>query len=629
MKRRAFLIAALAVLPLLPALAQRGNPPFTLSAEDAAQLRQKRAALEERLKGVRDASDAAVFLHVAEMADRLKLITSRGQLGSVLRGLDTGLQRAEALRRGEHPWTTQPGKSLRGYVSRVDGSIQPYGVTLPAGFDATKTYPLHVVLHGRGPTEVTFLGQMEPANPAQNRPPQQDFITLEPFGRGNNGWRWAGETDVFEALDQVKRRYRIDPNRIVLRGFSMGGHGAWHIGVHYPSLWSAVSPGAGFTDTRKYQKIREGSIPAYQEKAWHIYDAVDYARNTFNSLFVGYGGEKDPQLQATLNMVEAAKKEGLDLKMIVGPGVEHRYHPDSLAEIMRLVRAPVRDPQPEEIRFVTYTLKYNRCAWLTVDALERHYERAQVDGKIDGTKVRLTTRGVTELSLSGLPASVTSAEVDGTPVRFRGPRPVRLRKSRLEWGLARPAIATGGRSVPRAKRPGLQGPIDDAFTEKFLVVRPTGESWSTDTADFALTRLRRFQDDWRFGFRGELPVKDDTQVTEADWKDANLILFGDPGSNKILARVLPKLPVKWTAQELVINGKSYGSETVPVLIFPNPLNPRRYVVVNSGHTFGRKELDASNAQLFPRLADWAVLKLGGPEPAVVTADYFNERWEFR
>jgi hypothetical protein len=621
LKRPAFLLAALSLLAVLPALAQQPKaPPFMLSAEDRAQLDQKSKALADRLSAVQGSADAGVFLHVAQMADRLDLYANRNQVNSVLRGLDTGLQRAEQLSQGKHPWTEQPGKSLRGYVSRIDNSVQPYGVTLPAGFDPAKTYPLHVVLHGRGPTEVSFLGQMEPANPSQNKAPNQEFIELEPFGRANNGWRWAGETDVFEALDQVQHQYHIDPNRIVLRGFSMGGHGGWQIGIHYPTMWSAVSPGAGFTDTRKYQKIPEGSVPAYVEQGWHIYDAVDYARNVFDSLFVGYGGEKDPQLQASLNMKEAAAKEGLDLKVIIGPGVEHRYHPDSFKEIMQLVQAPVRDPLPKEIRFVTYTLKYNKCGWLTIDELDRHYERAQVDGVLKGDAAELTTKNVGTLSLA-LPNSVKSVVLDGQKLAV--PAVAKFRRRGGKWG-------PGGGLEPHApllhKRHNLQGPIDDAFMERFLVVRPTGQAWHPATAEFAEAGVKRFSDEWRFGFRGELPVKDDRQVTEADWKDANLVLWGDPGSNSVLAKIAKSLPVKWTAQGLTVYGKSYGPDALPVLIFPNPLNHERYVVINSGHTFNRKDLDASNAQLYPHLPDWAVIK---PSGEVLAADYFDEFWGFR
>lgn len=624
MNRPAWLLSLLWAALVLPALAQQRTPaPYVPTAQERQQWEERKSALAERLKAVPGAPDAAVFLHTAELADRLSLCTSKGHVTSVLRGLDLGLQRAEQLSRGQRPWTTQPGKSLRGFVSRIDGSIQPYGVVLPAGFDPQKTYPLHLFLHGRGVTEVSFLQQMEPApNSNAAKAPEVSFIELHPFGRANNGWRWAGETDVFEALEQVKKQYRIDPNRVVLRGFSMGGHGSWHIGVHYPSLWSAVSPGAGFSDTAKYQKIARGSLPAYQEQGWHIYDAVDYALNTFNTLFVGYGGDKDPQLQAALNMKEAAAREGLDLKVIVGPDTEHRYHPESLKEIMRLVEAPVRDPQPKEVRFATWTLKYNQCAWVTVEGLRRHYEEARVTAKVQGPAVEVTTRNVTALRLDPLPAGVKTLSIDGQKLSRRA-GVVRLRRQGGRWSLA------GGKAVDRlAKIHGLQGPIDDAFTDRFLVVRPSGKAWSPAVDAYSTAALDRFREDWRFGFRGELPVKDDTAAL-ADLKgDANLVLFGDPASNRLIAQVVAGLPLKWTRQGLEMNGRKYGPEALPVLVYPNPLNPRRYVVINSGHTFGKKELDASNAQLFPRLPDWAVLRPGAGQPEVLAADYFNEAWRF-
>lgn len=44
-------------------------------------------------------------------------------------------------------------------------------------------------------------------------------------------------------------------------------------------------------------------------------------------------------------------------------------------------------------------------------------------------------------------------------------------------------------------------------------------------------------------------MKNDTDVTDADILRCNLILFGDPGSNSLIARVLPKMPVHWTTDE--------------------------------------------------------------------------------
>src|SRR5262249_40165121 len=143
------------------------------------------------------------------------------------------------------------------------------------------------------------------------------------------------------------------------------------------------------------------------------------------------------------------------------------------------------------------------------------------------------------------------------------------------------------------KRPGLQGPIDDAFTAPFLCVRGTGKPWNPDVQAWADASLKRFAYEWHRYFRGELPVKDDTAVTEEDLRRCHLVLFGDPGSNAWIGRVLPQLPITWTKDELVVGQDKYAAANhVPVLIQPNPLKGAggRYVVLNSGHTFGEKEL---------------------------------------
>src|SRR5205085_2503715 len=90
----------------------------------------------------------------------------------------------------------------------------------------------------------------------------------------------------------------------------------------------------------------------------------------------------------------------------------------------------------------------------------------------------------------------------------------------------------------------------------------------------------------------------------------NLILFGDPDSNPLNAKIVAKLPIIWTKDRLVVNGIEYDPKThVPVLIYPNPLGPAGYVVINSGHTFHAADLKGTNALLYPRLGDWAVLKV--------------------
>jgi hypothetical protein len=69
-----------------------------------------------------------------------------------------------------------------------------------------------------------------------------------------------------------------------------------------------------------------------------------------------------------------------------------------------------------------------------------------------------------------------------------------------------------------------------------------------------------------------------------------------------------------------------ASDHVPVLIYPNPLNPKRYVVINSGHTFGDADFRGTNAWLYPRIGDYAVLKASGE---VESSGFFDEEWRMK
>ena len=82
---------------------------------------------------------------------------------------------------------------------------------------------------------------------------------------------------------------------------------------------------------------------------------------------------------------------------------------------------------------------------------------------------------------------------------------------------------------------GLQGPIDDAFTEAFLCVRGTGKPWHEAVQRHADDSLQRFRQEWSKYWRGDLPIKDDSDVTYEDIAERHLILFGDPSSNTLLA----------------------------------------------------------------------------------------------
>jgi len=647
----------------------RPIPPegIEIPAEDAAELSQGLERLDDlikRLKMRRDGRtpqllpDVEIFSRAIHQALKYRELYKPAEITAAKQTLTEGLNRAEGLMEGKPRWLTQTGLVVRGYRSKIDDTVQPYGLEIPADykFNTIDDFRLDVWLHGRGErnTEANFIAQRI-KRAGQYQPTKT--IVLHPFGRYCNAFKFAGEIDILEAMQHVKENYRIDDDRVAIRGFSMGGAGCWQMAVHYPDMFFAANPGAGFSETPLFLDVfqKETLTPTwYEEKLWRWYDCPGYAVNVFNLPTVAYSGELDIQKQAADVMAEAIAEKGMRLTHIIGPETKHSIHPAAKAIISAKLDALAevgRDTTPSEIRFATFTLRYPRMHWVNVAGLQQHWEQARVHAKVDSptNSIVIGTRNVTHLELD-LPAGQKLLAVD-QPVRIRiasstdgvegdyvelvAPQPqtdrswaVRLQQGPDGWQL--------GWSVPTglAKLPGLQGPIDDAFLDRFVVVSPTGKPYHEAAHTWAIGEMDHFVDQWRQQFRGDAIVKTDDALTEEDIANSNLILFGDPGSNAVLAQIADKLPIRWTKDAVIVGDQAYdAAEHAPVLIYPNPLNPEKYVVINSGFTY-REYAYLNNARQVPKLPDWAIVDVT-TEPdtlwpgKIVAADFFDESWQLK
>ena len=300
----------LSLLLLLPALVPAATPATRLppagievpaaaraeltaaAAALAADLAQLRAELVEpsRKELLELTPDAEIFHKAVDWALRYDEFFDLKQVAAAHRALATGRERVAALRRGDAPWRHATGLVVRGYRSKIDGSVQPYGLVIPPDLTPGRPRRLMVWLLGRGEkrTELAFIGERE-AGPPQLTP--CDTVTLIPYGRFCNATKFAGETDVFEALAATRAEQPIDPDRILVAGFSMGGASTWHLATHHAGLWAAAAPGAGFAETAAYAKVfAPGKEPptAWEQKLWGWYDATAYAQNLSHCPTIAY-----------------------------------------------------------------------------------------------------------------------------------------------------------------------------------------------------------------------------------------------------------------------------------------------------------------------------------------------------
>ena len=701
MKRPALITTALAMgaLCLLPLIAQspqgpaggsgfggrggsgrgggRGAPPIQLTAEQKAAYQAKIDELESIVKSLRASktnidliADVDIFSKAGKwLMEFPQDIANAQAVTNYLAVLDQGIERGHLLQKGQSPWLTDKGRKVLGYYSELDGSVQPMGVTIPEGYDATKPDRLYVWLHGRsnGLSEASFINGFKNAPTFPNTAYTADVgqLTLDCYGRGNNANHQAGEVDIFEGIAAMQRRFKVDSERIILRGFSLGGAAGWHIALQYPDRWAAAEIGAGTYPGRL--AYAPTPFPPYQDGPLHIYEnIIDWALNAFNLPLAGHDGDADDQvatvgaprggaptpnrgqLESSLRVRAQLAKEGLPSENTPTEGMEGNWSVPGTRDIFMIstgtkhgVNRAVKTrldaflkqygdagrQDPDHIRFVTWTTRYNNCFWVSLDGLEKHYQRAEVDAERSngGKDYTITTKNLTRLTLREIAkATPVSIKIDGHVVQIKGDAAqVTLEKVAGAWKPAKPGAWTG-----LHKTHALQGPIDDAFLDPFLLVRPTGTPWNDAANKDALRILDHFDHMWAMDYRAHPRIKDDKDVTEEDFAKYNVVLFGDPGSNKWIAKALPKLPLQWTKSTITVAGNSFpAAENLPVLGYPNPLHPAHYVVLNTGLTIADNDYNGDYAM--PRFGDMAVLKIKDmPEPPEIAwGGLFDESWQ--
>ncbi len=628
-------------------------PGVPVPASDRAILEKGQADLAaaiDRLKSNKAAQawlpDIQIFHNAIRYALTYNEFFAPRDIESAKNLIGVGLQRAAQLERGETPWNTTSGPQAMGYVSEIDGSVQPYGLYIPESWQprSPQRWRLDTWIHGRGETlsEVNFVsGALRGGGPFV-RP---DTFVIQPYGRYCCANKFAGEVDLLEAIQDVKRRFKIDEDRIVIRGFSMGGAAAWQFASHYASDWCAAAPGAGFSETPEFLKVfqKETLKPTwYEQKLWQWYDSPYYVPNYHQLPLVVYSGEIDSQKQAADLMEKALMTAGIKMTHIIGPKTGHSYHPQSTPIINQLVDGIAqagRVRYPRRVRMTTPTLRYNRQSWVSLDGMGRHWEPATVDAEVvDDRRVKVKTQNVSGITLSFAAGhspiesgAKPTVSLDGQDVT--APQPNSDRSWSASFHRANGRWILGRMEGELRKKPGLQGPIDDAFMGSFLMVSPSAQPAAPGIAPWVSSEMIHAVKEWRRQFRGEARVKQDKDVSAADISQHNLILWGDPGSNLVLRRIADQLPIKWEGGQLTVGGKSYPAGThAPVMVFPNPLNPSRYVVLNSGFTY--REYDyLNNARQNAKLPDWAIVDTTTPANSrypgkVVNGGFFGEKWEY-
>ena len=187
--------------------------------------------------------------------------------------------RARQAARLEPAQTHSKAEGIEGLTATLpDGASLRYTISLPRGYDKQKPVPLVMALHyggnvtpfyGRGVIE----GLVGPAFA------DLGAIIVAPDAQGDSPWTSEkNEQAVIWLTQNVMKTHSINPKKIVLTGFSMGGEGTWYIGSRHQDLFTAAIPVAGRPAGGKDWKIPVYAIHSRKDEVVPIGPAEEHVK---------------------------------------------------------------------------------------------------------------------------------------------------------------------------------------------------------------------------------------------------------------------------------------------------------------------------------------------------------------
>jgi pimeloyl-ACP methyl ester carboxylesterase len=526
------------------------------------------------------------------------------------------------------------------YSDDIDGSPQYARAYLPPGYESSRRWPLVIFLHGYNPPNPVYVRWWGADQRHSATAENEGVIFLEPHGRGNSQYLWIGEQDVLRCLNEAKRRFSIDEDRVYLMGESMGGSGSWIIASRHPDLFAAAAPVFGGWDFRvspNFTFVPNPKADSPPERfAAEIQSSFLGAEGLLNvPLFVNHGDDdRTVSVEYSRHAVRMLQRWGYDVRYEEYPGWGHEDL-DARDRIVEWLLTHRRVTAPRRVRVRAADLGGASAYWVQVKSWDDPFRLIVVDAEVVRPGlVRLDSDNVAALTLS-LPPELRGRD-DALQVIWNGQTRRLVISSDGSASLSAPETPPG----PLAKRPELLGRLSNILTTPFAVVVGTA---SKDPLMRQLCREKAevFASLWNTWQHHPPRVFRDDEITSAEESRYSLLLIGGADANLVTRRFASRIPLQVESDAVTIDGRRLpASDAVVQMIYPSPARSDRYVLMvastsTTGFYFWNPAAFWNQGLGFPTLFwDWTVrdgrrVKLDaglGPERGWVAAGIFDRHW---
>ncbi len=458
---------------------------------------------------------------------------------------------------GVEPNRRYAGRQLGfAYWSETMQRIEAIWIHVPGGYDPAKRHQLFIYYKCGGGIHYRdgkAHGGYRPGAEVANR--TDTFHAWSSLSIQVKG-RMGVERELAEAPAALAREFSIDPDRVFLSGWSDGGFTAVWLASRWPHLVAGIAPLCANWQYSNVNDVGLCNVPMLCVDGW------------------GDGGYNAGQFRRW----HALKTMGCDVAGLWGHH-GHSYKPyEDVAELGRIMawaKTRRRDLWPRRVRYATWNLTWHRAYWLSIERMVEPWLAARIDARVgDDNRIEVRAWNVAayrlRLSEKLVDPKRPLTVVTNAKPSYAGPfhkellvEVVKLPRSRFVKSAGMPGgvAAQIERSTYQTKPAGgLRIP-----GRRWMWLRPTGGD----------ERARKLLAGW-----APEHAKDDSAVTEGDIAACNLFVFGGPHVNRFAARIAGSLPVKLGPGRFAVGRRVYDQPTNCLkLIHPNPLNPRKYVIL--------------------------------------------------
>jgi pimeloyl-ACP methyl ester carboxylesterase len=452
--------------------------------------------------------------------------------------------RLEQLRKGAAT-KAEPATGIqwRSYVSELDGTRQPYTVAVPREYNAEKSWPLIIDLHGYGGG-----WSQRPDNGKVLAAQTMQCLLARPYLRGGTWYRSWGESEAMQLIENLCQEYNIATNRIHVTGFSMGGSGAMHLLATYPDIFASGGGSSGRAEPLK---------------GWSTTVTPFWTADGFKDQGTTWTGGRMFTLHAAAAGASSARHRG--------DGFAGHYYNLEPQTLYGWMLAHPKIETPRHLSFGIWSARTASLRWVRKVEPLRYGRFAQItaDCENNGT-IRLDTDNVAGLKLE-LPDSLVPATIKELNVIWNG----------IPFKIARDNGLIGSSSKPRPayfKDPGnMAGPLDDFLIKRFVIV----QSSNMQAADSAVVEknIASFNQRWHNYYQGKLEYYTEKTIPRQSLENENMLCVGTVAPPSIWPAD-QQVPIYYAGKWLQIGQKRIPAKGSSfVYLARNPLNVARYMVV--------------------------------------------------